>query len=133
MRLFIGLPPRMHSRYIASIFNDIPLEVQFHKRFVKFVNSIISSDNPLIKVCAKLVLNGSSSNVCNNLNHIWYKYNILLNKENLVDPSNRNQLNSVISEILNNHLECLDNQDEKNVNGIKDVLYLRLHEYKIFI
>ena len=59
-----------HCKYLPLLCEDFPIEVQIYKRFIKFINSIAISSNNCMKLCYKLILQGSNSTVCNNLNHI---------------------------------------------------------------
>ena len=40
----------------------------------KFLKSVISSANTIVKLCGNLVLNGTGSTICKNINYIWYKH-----------------------------------------------------------
>ena len=76
------------SYKLHQIVNDCPVEIQLHKRFLKFFRSIITSDNELVNLCGKLVLKGSGSAICDNVNYIWYKYGIMYSKYEVASFSN---------------------------------------------
>jgi hypothetical protein len=80
IKKLLNLNVRTPSVYIPLIIDDMPFEHQLAKRFVKFYNNIINSDNNVIKLCAKFAYNGSNSNVCQNYNDVRFKYNITENR-----------------------------------------------------
>ena len=76
MRQLLGVPYRTHSKFLHRVVNDIPVECQVHKRFLKFFESVLDSCNPVVKFCGQLALSGSNSSVSKNINYIWSIYNI---------------------------------------------------------
>ena len=114
VRMLVDLPPRTHSIYISHILDDLPIETQLHKRFLKFLNSVLLNDNALLVLCGKLSINGSKSNVCNSFNFICHKYNI---KNKMSMFSNF----GLMSEVSNQ----LSEPDQINISNIKDILYIR--------
>ena len=62
---------------MPCIVNDLPVEIQIHKRFLKFFSLCLNSENNVLQICSRLVINGSNSVMCKNLNHILSKYNFL--------------------------------------------------------
>jgi hypothetical protein len=65
---------RTHNALLPIICNDLPVDMQLHKRLLKFLWKAIPSSNTCINLCAKLALNGSGSAVGNSLNYMSYKY-----------------------------------------------------------
>ena len=86
VRRVLNLPSRTHSNYIPTICDDVSLSIKIQRRFLKFIYSIISSDNDLIRMCANIVVNGSSSNVCCNLNYLCSK--LCISKLRFLEMSN---------------------------------------------
>ena len=128
------ISPQTHGKYLALICNDLPVDLQLYRRFVKFLNTVTSSTNRCINLCGRLVLNGSNSIVCKNLNKIAYdlscdrsilavNYNLFYNKMCL----KRNLLythNDFIT--ANNINDILHIRDVKNTCFKRDELNLML-------
>ncbi len=64
IRRLVSLPYTTHNRLLHIICNDIPVDLQLHKRFVTFFIKALNSNNTSVKLCAKLAFNGSRSNAC---------------------------------------------------------------------
>ena len=80
VRLLLGLPYKTRSKFLHGVVNDIPVECQVHKRFLKFIVSVLKSENQIVKLCRQLALSGRRSAICNNINYIWSKYNVSMPK-----------------------------------------------------
>ena len=76
IRRLLDLSPRAHSRLLHLLCDDAPVDIQIHRRFVKFFTSCYQSSNKLLALASKLVLNGSRSGTCNSLNYVCYTYNL---------------------------------------------------------
>ena len=76
VRRMLKLPYMTHSDLLYCICEENPINVQFHRRFTRFLMSILSSSNSCIKLAGKLALNGSQSAVCQSINYIASFYNI---------------------------------------------------------
>ena len=76
MRKLLNFPRMTHGKYLPEIVNDILVECQLHRRVIKFVNSLVHSENSVIKCCTKLALNGSRSIVSRNINYVLSKYQL---------------------------------------------------------
>ena len=76
IRRLLNLPSRTHCNLLNIICNDCPVDVQLHRRFLKFLKSCCTSNNTCIKLCSELVLHGSGSNVCDSLTYICSQYKI---------------------------------------------------------
>ena len=76
IRRLLDLNRQSHGAYLPMLVDDIPVEGQVHKRFIKFMYSLHNSNNNVTRLCLKLALNGSRSNVCRSYNHIKKKYGL---------------------------------------------------------
>ena len=76
IRCLWRLPYRTHNVLLPLICRDLPVEIQLHKRFVKFFHKILHSENSIVYTCGLVALGGSCSAVCNSLNFVASKYNI---------------------------------------------------------
>lgn len=119
LRKLLGLPTRTHSKLIHLICEDSTPLVQLHKRLVKFLFIMLKSKNTLINLCANLAINGSSSKICNSINHISYLYGI--DKYNLDCTSVNNIIDTSSS-----------NEDLLLVGNIIDLCFLRDSHNNIF-
>ena len=70
IRHIFSLPYRTHSRYLHLICNDLPIDFQLYKRFVKFFRSLCRSNNDVIIKCCSLIKSGSGSAVSNSLTKV---------------------------------------------------------------
>ena len=118
IRRLLNISPMTHCKYLPLLFEDFPIEVQIFKRFIKFINSIAISSNNCMKLCHKLILQGSNSTVCNNLNHIS---GILACDRNKITV-HKDYFYLKLSVYLNN---LYTENDFTKTNMIKDVLYTR--------
>ena len=117
IRKLLNLPTRCHSLYLPLIVNDYPVEIQLYKRFIKFIVSIISSCNESVKLCGKLLIEGSNSVCCRNLNYIAHFFNV--NKSVMI--TNVNNMHPLIENKLQS-LYC--DSDFVNAGNIRDLLCL---------
>ena len=118
IRRLLGLPFLTHSKYLAEICNDIPINLQLYKRFNKFLFKVCNSQNILVNVCGKLAISGSGSNVSSNINVV---------SESL--QCNRNMVwfrPSVFKNVLNRYVDNLYTSDDLlNIGNIRDLLFMR--------
>ena len=70
IRYIIRLPYRTHSVLLALIVDDLPVNVQLYKRFMKFIRNVVNHENKVIALCSKLAIHGSNSSVCKNINFL---------------------------------------------------------------
>ena len=70
------LPYRCHNNLLHLICDDLDIDVQLHKRFLKFFHQIIHCSNTVVRTFANLAVSGSRSSVCRSLNYILSKYGI---------------------------------------------------------
>ena len=76
VRRIFKLPRNTHSALLYYLCEDGCIDVQLHRRFLKFILSIINSANYNVKFLSRLVVNGSQSSSCESLNYMCYRYNI---------------------------------------------------------
>ena len=118
LRKLLNLSPLCHSKYLPLIVNDMPLDVQLYKRFIKFICNIINSDNSCVSLCGKMMLAGSNSIPCRNLNNIAYSFKI--DKYKLISSFDDWP---TMSKLYVEKLYCED--DYCTIGNIKDLLYIR--------
>ena len=87
IRCLLNLPYNTHSHLLPLICNDLLVECQLHKQIFKFVISLSRSENVYNKLSLNLALNGSSSRMCNSLNHICHKYCLVKREITSMRPS----------------------------------------------
>ena len=80
IRRLLNVPSQTHCDLLNIICNDCPVDVQLHKTFLKFFKSCCTSNNTCIRLCSKLVLHGSRSNVCDSLTYVCSRYKIARDK-----------------------------------------------------
>ena len=61
IRQLISLPRQTHLVLIPLIFNDPSIKVKLHRCFLKYVHSVLSSNNDVLAMCGQLFLKGSNS------------------------------------------------------------------------
>ena len=118
IRTLLNLPVRTHSMYIPLIIEDLPVEYQLYKRFLKFVQNLVKSENKCLFLCAKLMLNGSSSAASNNVNLICDK---LKCKKYDVE----NMPNVCFKKIFTVVRDLYNENDLQQCGNIKDLLTIR--------
>lgn len=74
MRRIWDLPNRTHCDLLHVIADDLPIEVQLHKRFMHFMHGVLNSKNYCVRLSGRLALNGSRSTACNSLTYISDRY-----------------------------------------------------------
>ena len=120
VRKLINVPYNTHSALLPAICNDVPVDVQMHKRVVKFIFSLLESNNIRNKICLLLSVNGSCSSMCNTINYVCHKYNF--NKINLININRK-----LVFHKLSNHVKpsnCV------SVSLIRDLIHCKdTHDY----
>ena len=107
LKRLLDISVKTHSKYLYAVVNDIPVEIQLHRRFVKFIRDC-SYGNSCTQLCVQLILYGSRSNACSSINHISHLYG--LNRNALLqynDCELRSKLNSVFSTEVLQHSACI--------------------------
>jgi len=116
IRRLFRIPYRTHCDLLNLICNDLPIDVQMHKRMIKFIHNSINSDNICIRTCLSLAYNGSQSVMCDNINYIFHKYGI--SKSSFSSQ----KLNTVLSNL---YKISYDVDTESTANVIKELLICR--------
>ena len=101
---------------------DVPVEAQLFRRHINFMCDVSGSTNLCVKLCTKLVINGSSSYISKTLNHIIYHTNVSMK---IVCNSKFQLLKAV-----RYHENTITEEDLKHVGNIKDLLYIRIFKNK---
>ena len=76
VRKLIKVNARTHSNLLYLVVEDLNIEGQIHRRIVKFLNSILTSQNPILSRCGNLIKEGSRSSVSQSIRSILSKYNV---------------------------------------------------------
>ena len=74
IRRLLLIAPRSHSNLLHLVVNDLPIEMQLHKRFIKFFYNLLHSKNRCTSICGHLALNNSKSSVGKSLCHVCNLY-----------------------------------------------------------
>ena len=119
MRKLLNWPRMTHGKYLPEIVNDIPVECQLYRRVIKFVNSLLDSENSVIKCCTKLALNGSRSIVSRNIYCVLTKYQL---RKDEIEPVPIGVFMSKVREIV---IEKLNTDDQINIENIKCLIQMR--------
>ena len=83
VRRIFDVPNNTHCSLLPYLCQDDNIDVQLHRRFLKFIHKALNSTNVLVSNACKLVLNGSGSDVCHSLNYVCSQYD--LQKQCLID------------------------------------------------
>ena len=100
-----------------TLVDDISIENQPIKRFVKFYNKVICSENPVVQFSCSLVNQFSNSTVCRSLNYVRNKFSITIDKK-LEIPHDK-----IVNLMKEN--DSTNDDDVFNICCIKDVINLR--------
>ena len=120
IRKLFKLNYRTHSQLLPYICEDMPIDVQLHCRFGKFVNTCLISKNDLLRIVSNNAIGNPLSNLSSSLNVICYKYD--LNK----------QCKSLSTEIKKNYFDDIMNIDHGQKDQgvlIKDLLRLNDNQF----
>ncbi len=110
VRYLLNIPRRTHCSLLHYICDDVPINIQLCNRFKKFLISLENSNNPLIKTCHELIMQGSQSAVSNSLS---FTANVL--------KCNRRHLRYTDTMKMN----TFDNDDFIKCTVIRDVLEMQ--------
>jgi hypothetical protein len=119
IRKLLNISDRTHSRYLAYICNDIPIEIQLYKRVVVFIRNLIKSDNKIVRTCISAAISGSQSVMCKNINHI----SNLLSIDKTVLLSTNFDVKKIFETYIKNIKITED--DKIAIGNIKDLLLIR--------
>jgi len=76
VRRILRIPANSHCELLPNICMDSSVEVKMHQRFIRFLIKSSNSQNQCIRLACTLVIEGSSSKVCNSLSKICHLYNL---------------------------------------------------------
>ena len=119
IRRILDLNRQSHGAYLPMLVNDIPVEGQLHKRVIKFMNNLHKSENSFTKLCLKLALNGSRSNVSRSFNFIKKKYGLCGDLDNILSVVN------FLRHVNSTSTQEFDNEDWLNIENCKCILEMR--------
>ena len=119
IRFIWRLPYRSHCKLLPLICGDIPVEVQLHKRFLKFFHKVITSNNDIVNFCGRLALGGSCSRTCNSLNFICAKYS--MNKCNLENDN----IQCILHDISSTAIQDIDDNSDLTGAFIQELCLAR--------
>jgi len=110
------------------VVKDDPINIQLHKRVIKFIIKCVRSQNENVKLCTQLALNGSKSNMCNNINLLCQTYKI--NKYEIGNISKYEYIKTMKKCYYNESYHCIGNliNDLVNSRDKKDVSFLNIRE-----
>ena len=91
-----SIPYNTHCNLVHLIAQDSSVRVELHKRYFKFFNNASKSNNTLVSMMSRLVINGSGSAACRSVNFICSTYDL-----NKYDISL-----SLLSKLKDNDEEC---------------------------
>lgn len=119
VRKLFGISYRTKSALIPLLCDDYGIKAILHRRFVRFVHSVFNSNDDILPICGKLVLEGSTSTVGCNFNFLCHNYNI-----------NRYQLTKLSSHDIIKLLNRIDDRDTSlemvtRAVNITDLLYMK--------
>ena len=83
IRLLWKLPRKTHCVLLPLISCDLPIELQMHRRFFKYIHKVINSKNSVVNMYGKLILEGSRSSTGKSFNFLLSKYGV--SRESLLD------------------------------------------------
>ena len=109
-RRLLKVPSNTHCNILHMLVNDDDIDVQLHRRQLKFVTSLINSDNTIIQLCCRLALNGSGSIISNSINYLCCKYQISKMDLTKVQKVNK-ELDETVIEISNIVIDFLNLRD----------------------
>ena len=97
VRNIFSIPYNTHCNLVHLIAQDSSVRVKLHKRYFKFFNNASKSNNTLVSMMSRLVINGSGSAACRSVNFICSTYDL-----NKYDISL-----SLLSKLKDNDEECV--------------------------
>ena len=127
IRRLFNIPSRTHNVLLNIICEDFPITMQLHNRFLKFIHSVITNDNYCIQLCGKLVMNGSHSTACDNLNYICNSYTI--DKYQLP----KLKISGLINRIRKSYIDKISVEDLSKSSLVSDLLYYREFKHTSFL
>ena len=146
VRRIFNIPNNTHCRFLNLLCGDLPVESQVYLRFLKFLRQCIFSSNGCLRLCSKLALQGSRSQVSDSINYICNVYNISkfkianLSTNDLVEivhdtsKSSTSQNDIVIVNVISDLVSARDQRDFSFLSPaeIQDMLVTLCTEWVIF-
>lgn len=124
VRKILGVSYRTHSALLPYLIDDLCIQSQMEKRLVGFIHSLILSNNNFVKVCFKLVVDGSTSPLGKSTNWLLRKYNW-------------DRLNLPSKPIMINTIYQLNQRDDDDISRtasqIKELMVMRDSESFTFL
>ena len=96
VRNIFSIPYNTHCTLVHLIAQDSSVRVKLHKRYLKFFNSASKSNNTLVSMMSRIIINGSGSTACTSVNFICSIY----------DLSKYDISLSLLSKLKDNDEEC---------------------------
>ena len=96
VRNIFSIPYNTHCNFAHLIAQDSSVRVKLHKRYLKFFNSACNSNNTLVSMMSRIVINGSGSAACRSVIFICSMY----------DLSKYDISLSLLSKLKDNDEEC---------------------------
>ena len=85
IRRLLDLSPISHCNLLPLLCDTLPFDVFMYKRFLKFINNNIKCENNVVKICTKLMSNGSGTSCSNNYSFICRQYNLEKHDSNFLN------------------------------------------------
>ncbi len=79
LRKLWNVPYRTHNKILAILSNNLPLEMNLDKRFIKLSNNVLNHSTGIIKSVASLSLYNPSSTFNRNNNYVCQMYGSSIN------------------------------------------------------
>jgi hypothetical protein len=89
LRRLLGLPQMTHGYLLPILVDDVPVEMQLHKRTLKFFKKCLHAGSICTRTSAQLVLRGSRSRMGRSLTFVCYQYKIV---KHLLEDQSENQI-----------------------------------------
>ena len=125
VRNIFSIPYNTHCNLVHLIAQDSSVRVKLHKRCLKFFNNASKSNNTLVSMMSRLVINGSGSAACRSVNFICSTYDL-----NKYDISL-----SLLSKLKDNDEECAIQRASPIVDFLhycKSLIFSEFGEFDFF-
>ena len=123
IRRLLNVPNRTHSVLLPLLCQDICVETQLHKRFIKFFHNVLNSNNECVRMCSWLTVHGSTSSVSQSLNYICNLYDF---DKFSFGACNLNRCLISMNDMYNGRV-CVT--DVVNATVISDLIHMRENSY----
>ena len=123
VRRIYKISPRSHRKFVYEIADDPPIDFQIHRRFIKFVHSLLRNKNQIVNMCVKLAMEGSCSPLCNNISLVCFRYQL---DRNAIARSSYSTSFPIVKRM---HYNNLTNDDKATVQFAKELISSR--DYRV--